>query len=186
MHQRCIAWMVDAVFRLLKGKGELLTVNESVLVPVKIAVACDQWIKRPHACRNVPRGEEEFNTVEHPIAIGINVVRVGGVARHVGLVLAQEITKRFGGWNSRPLLECKGCADGGNEPLRRRAIGVCFGEQGGNDVVFFPVGHAVVVCVLPAVRRVQRIERPCIIEEVPTSVPNFPAIGHTVIIGVSI
>ena len=124
--QRGIAGMVNAVVGLLRGEGELLPVDEPVLVAVEISVTGHQRVQRPHSGRNVPCRKEQLHTVKHAIAVGVNVVRIGRQAGQVGLVLRQEITERSRGWNPGPLLKGVRQADGGDKPLRRGTVCIGF------------------------------------------------------------
>ena len=110
--------MFNAVVRLLARKSEFLTVDQTVLVAVKVAVTGHQRVERPGGRRDVPRRKQQLHTVEHAIAVRVNVVRVGRHAREVGLVFREEIPEGRRGRNTRPLLKRKGDTDGGHEPLR--------------------------------------------------------------------
>ena len=84
------------------------------------------------------------------------------------------------------MLQSEGRSNGGNEPLRRGTVGVRLREQRRDDIVFFPVGHPVIVSVLPTVGGVQRVQGPSIIKKVPTGKPNLPAIGHTIVVCIGV
>ena len=110
--------MFNAVVRLLAGEGEFLTVDQTVLVAVKVAVTGHQRVERPGGRRDVPRRKQQLHTVKHAVPVRVHVVRVGRHAREVGLVFREEVTKRRRGRNTRPLLKSEGDTDGGHEPLR--------------------------------------------------------------------
>ena len=88
-----VAWMADSIFRLLKGQRKFLAVDEAILVAVEVSITCYQWIQSPSPCRNVPCREQEFHSIQHPIAIGVDIVGVRGPSGQVDLILRKEITK---------------------------------------------------------------------------------------------
>ncbi len=119
VEQRCVAGMVDAVVGLFGCQSKFLAVDQSVFIAVKVSIAGHERVQCPRCRRDVPCRKEQLNTIQHPVAVRIDVVRVGCQARKVGLVFREEITEGGRGWDARPLLECVGHANGGDEPLRR-------------------------------------------------------------------
>ena len=119
VEQRCVTGMVDAVVGLFGCQRKFLAVDQTVFIAVKVSIAGDERIQCPRGRRHVPCRKEQLDTVQHPVAVRIDVVRIGCQARKVGLVFREEIAEGGRGWDARPLLECVGHANGGDEPLGR-------------------------------------------------------------------
>ena len=123
---------------------------------------------------------KKFHPVQHAVAVGVNVVGVGRQAGEVGWFCVRNPQRRRS-WESRATAGGQKPFLWWSEPLRRGTIAVRFRVHRRDNVVFFPVGHAVVVGVLPAVRGVEGVECPCIVQKVPTQT-NLPAVGHAIVV----